>query len=763
MTTVKTTEAVDLQKDAPDNPLGGLYKVVTPIPSEDLRRKNEEKSWHYGYHPQYDVVVISRTGEVGEVYNIQGLNVALPPVPDYVWSRHPKPEEQYWEREELPKPLAKIKSIFQWKSMPKDFKDKWVDYIERQFEYRENGFWFMNNGVPTYMTGDNWMYVQWSVIDVGHPEYREAARILYLFWEACVADKRSFGMDFVKIRRFGFTFIGMASHANAGTLTRKALLGIVSKTGKDARSMFILKLVPILRNYPFFFKPIQEGSTAPKTEISFRLPAKKITRNNMLDDDDDDLEGLETTIDWRNTGNNTYDGEKLFRLFLDEHKKYEKPNNILESWRVQKTCLRQGRKISGKCMAGSTVNAQDKGGAEGRKLWDDSDLERRDENGQTKSGLYRIFIPLEYCCEGFIDRHGMPVLHTPEEPVMGVDGEWIDQGAIEWWENTVKSLQSDPDALNEFYRQNPRTVDHAFRDESENSLFNLTKIYEQIDYNNSLIIEHHVTRGNFHWMNGQRFSKVVFEPNPRGRFHLAWIPPAHLQNNVIKRGDKFYPGNEHIGCFGCDSYDISGAVDEARASKAALIGMTMVNMDQAPSMQIISEYISRPKTAEICFEDMLMCLWFYGMPVLAENNKVRFLYWLKNAGMRAFSMNRPDKHKNKLSKTELELGGIPNTSEDVKQAHAAAIESYIEKYIGVDHQGIYREAGDMGWMPFNRILNDWARFDINNRTRHDASIASGLAIMANQKHLYTPVKKKDPISISFASYDNSGLQSRIIQ
>ena len=51
--------------------------------------------------------------------------------------------------------------------------------------------------------------------------------------------------------------------------------------------------------------------------------------------------------------------------------------------------------------------------------------------------------------------------------------------------------------LNEFYRQFPRTESHAFRDESKQSIFNLTKIYQQIDYNDSLIMEHHVTRGNF--------------------------------------------------------------------------------------------------------------------------------------------------------------------------------------------------------------------------------------------------------------------------
>ena len=125
-------------------------------------------------------------------------------------------------------------------------------------------------------------------------------------------------------------------------------------------------------------------------------------------------------------------------------------------------------------------------------------------------------------------------------------------------------------------------------------------------------------------------------------------------------------------------------------------------------------------------------------------------------------MNRPDKVYNKLSKTERELGGIPNTSEDVKQSHAAAIESYIEKHVGMDLDGSFREKNDMGSMLFMKTLEDWAKFDISNRTKFDAAISSGLAIMANQKHLYTPSKQKSKISINFARYNNSSSISQII-
>jgi len=126
-------------------------------------------------------------------------------------------------------------------------------------------------------------------------------------------------------------------------------------------------------------------------------------------------------------------------------------------------------------------------------------------------------------------------------------------------------------------------------------------------------------------------------------------------------------------------------------------------------------------------------------------------------------MNRPDKHFNKLSKTERELGGIPNTSEDVKQSHASAIESYIEKHIGFDIDGTHRPQDEIGDMFFNRTLEDWAKFDITNRTKFDASISSGLAIMANQKNLYLPEQKQSKISLNFARYTNNGSLSELIR
>ena len=213
--------------------------------------------------------------------------------------------------------------------------------------------------------------------------------------------------------------------------------------------------------------------------------------------------------------------------------------------------------------------------------------------------------------------------------------------SIEYWENEVEGLKEDQDGLNEFYRQFPRTTKHAFRDESKMSLFNLTKIYQQIDYNEEATSAAVVTRGSFQWENGIKDTRVIFHLIKTVDFYNMGAT-NNLQNRfIIKNGIK-YPGNEHMGAFGCDSYDISGTVD-GRGSKGALHGLTKFSMEDAPADHFFLEYIARPQTAEIFFEDVLMACIFYGMPILAENNKPRLLYHFKRRGYRGLAMNRPDK------------------------------------------------------------------------------------------------------------------------
>ena len=738
-----------------------LYQIHKDhLSNKKIKNLNKYKKFEYGYNEDLDCVIISKDGTLGDIYEIQGLKVGIPKTPNNIDGETLKKEFQVFKKVSKPASLDKIKNILDFKSYDDKIKEQYYEYIENEFDRRNNGYWFMCNGEPCYITGSHYIYLNWTKIDVGSPDFRQANRIFFYFWEACKADKRSYGMCYLKNRRSGFSFMASSETVNQATTSKDSRFGILSKSGADAKKMFTDKVVPISINYPFFFKPIQDGMERPKTELSYKVPSRRLTRNSLqkTNQEEEIGRGLDTTIDWKNTGDNSYDGEKLQLLVHDESGKWERPDNILNNWRVTKTCLRLGSKIVGKCMMGSTSNALEKGGDNFKKLYYNSDVTKRNRNGQTASGLYSLFIPMEWGYEGFIDKFGYPVFETPSSPVEGIDGEQIFTGVIDHWNNEVEGLKNDSDALNEYYRQFPRSEKHAFRDETVNSLFNLTKIYEQIDHNEEMAMKGYITRGSFAWKNGIKDTEVVWSANKTGRFNLSWIPPVSLQNNIIIKNGIKYPGNDGLGAFGCDSYDISGTVGGG-GSNGALHGLTTWSMvSDVPNNKFFLEYIARPQTAEIFFEDVLMACIFYGMPILAENNKPRLLYHFKRRGYRGFSMNRPDKTTIKLSKTELELGGIPNSSEDIRQAHAAAIETYIETHVG-------NLDGSYGNMYFQRTLEDWARFDISKRTAHDASISSGLAIMACQKHLYRPTSERQikKLDFGFSKYTNSGSRSQIIK
>ena len=482
------------------------------------------------------------------------------------------------------------------------------------------------------------------------------------------------------------------------------------------------KVVQMFRKYPFFFKPIQDGTTNPRMELAFREPSKKITKKNKTSQIG---EALNTVINWKNTTNNAYDGEKVHLLYLDEAGKWEKPTDIREAWRIQRTCLIVGRKIVGKAMVGSTVNPMGKGGNEYKDLWRDSDPLERNKNGRTRSGLYRLFIPAYDSLEGFFDKYGHPIIDNPEEHIEGIDGEYVHMGAKTFLKNERESLKNDASELNEVIRQFPFTEDEAFRDSIDGSLFNIGKIYEQIEHNDNLF-PNPIVKGNFVWQDGVADTKVVFSPDPKGRCHISWMPPEELRNlKKEERGKRVAP-NGNIGCGGVDSYDLDSTVD-GRGSKGALHLYNKFNMEM-PANMFVLEYASRPPLAKIFYEDVLMAAVFYGYPILIENNKYGIARHFEARGYDGYLMDRPAHLLSISAKVNVKTKGIPSNSQDVIHSHAHAIEAYIH-----DHVGGNRDTGEIGNMYFNRTLEDWIGFKIDDRTKFDLTISSGLCLLAAQK------------------------------
>ena len=674
----------------------------------------------------YDDLVINicPNNTEGEIIELSGLFIQLPKVPNKEEILfHDKPQEdQHWVRQPVPKEIERMRSMDEWMEMPKEFREKHTRYIEEQFRRRREGLWFYNNGNPTYITGHHYMLLQWSKMDIGYASYLEFQRRLFIHFTACEVDPRSVGQIYVKCRRSGYTNMSASILADEGTQVSDKLLGVMSKTGKDAQeNVFMKKIFPMFRSYPFFFKPIQDGTTNPRMELAFREPSKRITKSNKISNKG---EALDTVINWKNTVNNAYDGEKLHILFLDEAGKYENPIDVNELWRIHRTCLLVGKKIVGKALVGSTVNPLDKGGANFRKMYNDSDPSKRNENGRTKSGLYRIFIPAYEALEGFFDQYGNPIVDKPAKPVITMENDYTSIGAKEYLSNERRALMSDPYELNEVIRQFPWTEEEAFRDSTKTSHFNISKIYEQKEHNSTLYPSP-IVKGNFIWNNGQQDTKVIFSPDENGKWNVSWLMPFEESNKQTIEYGKRSPGNNNVGVGGVDSYDIDTTMD-GRGSKGACHLFNKFNMNY-PSNTFIAEYAERPPLARIFYEDILMASVYYGYPLLVENNKYGIVRYFESRGYDNYIMDRPAHLTPPNQKGNVRTKGVPSNSQEFIQAHAQVIESYIHESIGYN-----RDTDEYGKMYFDRTLEDWIGYKIDDRTKFDLTISSGLALLGAQ-------------------------------
>ena len=99
-----------------------LYEVVEPVKLNTIKRLNRSKKWEYGYNKENDIVVISKTGQIGYILEIQGFQIALPKQPKEIYSCSKEKSEQKWKQFSSNPDFKRIKTVFDLQDYPDDFK-----------------------------------------------------------------------------------------------------------------------------------------------------------------------------------------------------------------------------------------------------------------------------------------------------------------------------------------------------------------------------------------------------------------------------------------------------------------------------------------------------------------------------------------------------------------------------------------------------------------------------------------------------------------
>lgn len=707
------------------------------IPLSIIRKLNAKKQWKYGRNEEYDVIVISKDGTIGQVIEISGLKIALPSNPRKIRFKDFPNKEQKWIRYNVPDELADFDKIYKdepnpdakWKQIQLKHKDFILEDINRKF----NGDWICIDGEDIYLTGYYYFFLQhYKLSDMRrYPDFRKPQLDYFIFVEACFADNNCLGSLLLKSRRSSFSTTSACISLCKSITYRNGFFPIVSKKDKDAQTLFENHIVKPFIDLPKYLQPQRSGEVMPKKELSFASVKKRLTTNNKLDTSD---VGLDTLITFYATTVDAYDGTQVTISINDEIGKLKGGLDINEYWeQAHKMCHIVGSQVVGKAICGSTANPPYKGGKNYSKFYNDSKLGNANSIGITSTGLYAIFIPADFTTMGFFDEWGFPIYSDPEFPIKNELGLMVSIGSKRYLDEKEAQCGGDIKKLNAQKRNNPRVDTDAFLDEEASSIYGTEAVINHVNflktYSNSEKYRNQVFRFNLYYKPTiDNPLNVEISHSSQGRYMASWLPPKELRNKFKIKDGKRYPVNGHLGALGADPY-LADRVKHGGGSKMGIVGITSNNTETLSETQRNSTFVfynHRPDVVEEAEDDAMKLALYLSMPMLIETNKDGLVKRLYREGLRGYSINDPLRKKAELSSTNLKYGGITTTAFN-KGKQEQALETYLHDNVNndVDENNIK--------IPF-LALNEMAlEYTDATRTKLDGVVAWMLAAIAVMK------------------------------
>lgn len=703
----------------------------------------------------------------------------MPPTNEILYYNLP-PSEQYWRREPLPKwyiEKAEAEAGVRAEErkqveLKKKQKVTYVDpqcerYRRREWHRRIYGLWFFNDGVPTYITGNHYYYLQWCKYDHlendGYPLYYEHSRDSFYFRQVCEEDPKCLGYMIIGPRGTGKTNEELACIMNTATRIKNSRVALQSKTFEDDSKKVLIKakMVPLFNHLPDFFKPIFSHPSNPEERLVFTR--KSVVGKDAAKVKFDAESELNSFIFAALPGVKALDTETLREVFEDEIGKThaKKQADIHKRHKTNVKCVFRNHRKIGLLRKTSTVEEMNEGGAECFKLWKESDYKKRDGNGQTISKIYRRLISAldtdtspEAC-----DKHGRVNRQIANDKIERELSAVIDR----------KERSS-------ILRKNPRNEQEAFIPDQSKSVLNIENIVNRLHTIREVMTKPPYVTGNLYWTGVPFKSPVNFKPDPKaGRFNFAWFPDEFtglknpdqwkILNNVGQEmgydinGDHrilYYPKNGHMIRIATDPIKFVKTKDP-RASKAAAHAFRMydINVDYVnkPKENWIThnffvEYIVRPEDPAIYLDDMVLLCMFLGAPMLPERNVPTVNQHFVACGMEKF-LTYPGDFKGLMLNRNSDDAGFATTPE--------VIDAFIRRLITFTNEHCHR-------MPFDNTLEDWRDCDISNLRAHDPTVSSGFVLLHSERQVDNDDEKpKENVGEFFDIYDNEGMNARELE
>ena len=666
--------------------------------------------------------------EGGSIIDIQGLKCNLPPE-GYVFNIitkqvefrgvYQKSElntEQYWKR--IPLPSWYMDTMKKWDEFDKKKKDDESEFYnenleefkKQEWDRRLNGFWYMNNGKPLFLTGLHYLYLQWWPIDIGYPKFRMPDLEKFYFMDYCIQDPLCMGMLEVTKRRFGKSFVAGLFVSEYITRTKMTNGGIQSKTGSDAKKFFAKTVVNPFRRLPKFFRPEYDMSLGvnPKSEMRFQ----KTNVRGKKAEESIDKDELGSVIDFQSADAVAYDGQKLHRYVSDECGKTTEVN-VYDRHEVVRYCLLDDEgQIIGKALYTTTVEklTTEKDGVQDafKLLWEESNQDKRQDNGTTSSGLYRFFMSAKRTRN--FDDFGFPDEDKTLDMILA-DRE------------TVKN---NPRALSARVRKEPLTIDEAFSTDSDKCIFNVMNIGARESYlKDNPVLKRHIL---FY----RDIDQIVRWRNITDKeedFHwvITQFPKQGEENKHVYDIKTRKPSRTSDGAIAIDGYSNSqGGKYGSKAS--AWIGRRYDLLNPETTGKAIGHLYGRPQIKETLHEQVLLAAEFYGYQAWYEHNSDDYLSYFRDRGrvgyLGSYPMSTIDPSKRETAERHK---GFPTTPFSLTKQTDVGIMYFESNIDSID---------------FENLLEDAKKFDPNNRTDFDITVSFLMLIVCLMEPIQKQIKRE---------------------
>lgn len=607
------------------------------------------------------------------------------------------PEEQYFQYTEDP-PRLKQLSLSAYEQANAKYDGKLVLYMQmklfwkmlsdEQESYQEEialirrvqwhiryGYWFFLQGRPTWITPWHYYYLNFyypNTLRGRRVDYRDEDRITELFEWYCytctevfkeldekgnavpnengeyemidVGRRVCFGSIQPKRRRKGETMKANSKMIQCTTLNREFHSVLQANTGDAAEDLYQDHVLPAWKKLPIWLRPIYDGALDSSAGIYFRPPGS-IGHENYTD----------SWLVWNPSAKEGVNDRRKIAWLVDDEAAKVETADVSKRWAIDKLTLAQGTSIHGYSVHPSTVEEMSSSGIYYQTMWEHSNFYKRIRaNGQTLSGLFRIFRKVDYGSDGFIDKAGYSVVGDPTEwqlnnPAHDSVYHILKKGSAQYWDEYYADMIADSTKHSQYrieIRKNPRRSADCWL----GSVGDMGWSYIILDQRLAeLRIKPVSIKGNFK----RRGDIVDWHQDDNGRFVVSnlflgqqnqWTYGEDVwdekkqsfvtakrplyPSRFVAGGDPFDYGNSnptkkqefHLSKGG-------GAVlhcaDPAESHK---------NIKDWESLQLVCYYENKPPSLEEYCEDMLAMCVFYGAMMNFESNKRRAIEYFIDMG-----------------------------------------------------------------------------------------------------------------------------------